>query len=213
VAEKYVAYYRVSRRKQERSGLGLEAQREKISRFIADGDRALIAEYQDVQSGCKNDRVQLWQAIATAKKNGARLVIAKLDRFSRRVSFIASLMEESIGLTVANMPNATDFQLHIFAALAQEERRMIAERTKEALAAAKRRNVKLGANGKALAIANRQRAEEFAASIMPIIAAIGFGNSYSAIAVALNRMGLRTLKGKSFAAQTVKNIFARYNDL
>lgn len=90
---------------------------------------------------------------------------------------------------------------------------MIAERTKEALAAAKRRNVKLGANGKALAVANREKAEEFAASIMPVIASIGFGHSYSAIAVALNRMGLRTITGKQFAAQTVKNIIARYNDL
>lgn len=211
--ECYVAYYRVSTRKQARSGLGLDAQKEKIGRFIAEGNRRLLGEYQDIESGGNDDRVQLWTAIAAAKKDRARLLIARLDRFSRRVSFIASLMDDEIGLTVADMPNATDFQLHIFAALAQEERRLISERTKAALAQAKKRHVVLGANGKCLALANSHRADEFAAGLMPIIAAIGFEKSYEEIARTLNRMGRLTVNGRKFAAQTVKNVIARFNRL
>ncbi len=211
--EKYIAYYRVSTRKQGRSGLGLDAQKEKIRAFIADGKRALVGEYQDIESGRKDDRVQLWNAIAAAKKNGARLLIARLDRFSRRVSFIASLMDDHIGLTVADMPNATDFQLHIFAALAQEERRLVSERTRQALQQAKKRNVPLGVNGKALAASNRLNADEFAASLMQLIANIGLEKSYEQIARELNQLGVKTYRRKQFAAQTVKNVIARFNGL
>lgn len=211
--EKYIAYYRVSTRKQGRSGLGLDAQKEKIKGFIADGKRTLVGEYQDIESGRKDDRVQLWNAIAAAKKNGARLLIARLDRFSRRVSFIASLMDDNIGLTVADMPNATDFQLHIFAALAQEERRLVSERTRQALQQAKKRNVPLGVNGKALAASNRLTADEFATSLMQLIAKIGLEKSYEQIARELNQMGIKTYRRKQFAAQTVKNVIARFNGL
>jgi DNA invertase Pin-like site-specific DNA recombinase len=158
--EKYVAYYRVSTKGQARSGLGLAAQREIIERFIGD-ERVLIGEYEEIESGRKDKREILWTAIAHAKKEKAKLLIARLDRFSRRVSFIANLMEEGIGLTVAEMPTATDFQLHIFAALAQEERRLISERTKAALQQAKRRGVELGKNGKVLAERNREAKERF----------------------------------------------------
>ncbi len=209
--ESYVAYYRVSTRKQGRSGLGLDAQKELVSRFLADGSRTLLGEYQDIESGRKDDRVELWKAIVLAKKHKAKLLIARLDRFSRRVSFIASLMEEGIGLTVAEMPNATDFQLHIFAALAQEERRLISVRTKAALAQAKIRKVSLGRNGKVLAEANRLRADEFAEGLVRLISSIGLEKSYEEIARALNEMGITTFRGRKFAAQTVKNVIARFN--
>jgi len=156
--EKYVAYYRVSTKQQGKSGLGLAAQREIIGKFIGE-DKDLIEEYEEVESGKKDKREILWKAIAHAKREKAKLLIARLDRFSRRVSFIANLMEEGIGLTVAEMPTATDFQLHIFAALAQEERRLISERTKAALYQAKKRGVKLGKNGKVLAERNRERSD------------------------------------------------------
>ena len=156
--EKYVAYYRVSTKQQGKSGLGLAAQREIVGRFIGE-DRVLIGEYEEIESGRKDKREILWKAIAHAKREKAKLLIARLDRFSRRVSFIANLMEEGIGLTVAEMPTATDFQLHIFAALAQEERRLISERTKAALYQAKKRGVELGSNGKVLAERNRERSE------------------------------------------------------
>ena len=155
--EKYVAYYRVSTKGQARSGLGLAAQREIVGRFIGT-DKVLVSEYEEIESGRKDNREVLWTAIAHAKREKAKLLIARLDRFSRRVSFIANLMEEGIGLTVAEMPTATDFQLHIFAALAQEERRLISERTKAALQQAKKRGVELGKNGKVLAERNRENA-------------------------------------------------------
>jgi len=163
--EKYVAYYRVSTKGQARSGLGLAAQREIIERFIGN-DKNLIGEYEEIESGKKDKREILWTAIAHAKKEKAKLLIARLDRFSRRVSFIVNLMEEGIGLTVAEMPTATDFQLHIFAALAQEERRLISERTKAALQQAKKRGVELGKNGKVLAENNKEKKERFRAYLL-----------------------------------------------
>ena len=135
--ERYVAYMRVSTERQGRSGLGLAAQRNLIAKFV-EGHGELHGEFIEVESGKKNNRQVLWEAIKEAQKHKAKLVIARLDRFSRSVSFIAQVMEQGIGLTIAEMPTATDFQLHIFAALAQEERRLISVRTKAALQEAKR---------------------------------------------------------------------------
>jgi len=153
---RYVAYYRVSTKTQGKSGLGLAAQRDLIDRFIKTNGE-LVSEFVEIESGRNNNRDILWKAINHAKKIKARLVIAKLDRFSRRVSFISQLMEQGIGLTVAEMPNATDFQLHIFAALAQEERRLISERTKAALQQAKKQGKVLGKNGAILAQLKKKR--------------------------------------------------------
>ena len=131
----FVAYYRVSTERQGKSGLGLAAQKRKIEQFLTPPDQ-LIGEFCDIQSGRRDNRVELAKALALAKREAAKLIIARLDRFSRRVSFIANIMEQGISLCCAEMPNASDFQLHIFAALAQEERRLISERTKAALAEA-----------------------------------------------------------------------------
>ena len=153
----YVAYYRVSTAKQGRSGLGLAAQKDKIQKFSEERG-AVIAEFTEIESGRRDQRCVLWEAIEYAKQNDAKLVIARLDRFSRNVSFISKIMDEGIELTIAEMPDATTFQLHIFAALAQEERRLISERTKAALAQAKKRGVVLGRNGAVLAQRNRDLA-------------------------------------------------------
>ncbi len=202
---RYVAYFRVSTVKQGKSGLGLAAQHSLIERFLSDGDE-VIAEYVEIQSGKNDERAELWKAINHAKRNGAKLLIAKLDRFSRKVSFIASIMEQGIGLVVAEMPHATDFQLHIFAALAQEERRLISERTRNALAEAKRRGVVLGANGRCLAERNKNDAERFARTLMPFLQAlIASGASYSEIARALNSMNFRAPRGGAFSVQQAKN--------
>lgn len=210
---RYVAYFRVSTEKQGRSGLGLAAQRTSIERFLADGDE-IIAEYVEVHSGRKDNRTELWKAIDYAKRNKAKILIAKLDRFSRKVSFIARLMDEGIGLTIAEMPNATDFQLHIFAALAQEERRLISERTRRALAEAKRRGVELGKNGSVLAIKNRKAANQFAKFLGPEIHRLNSqGMSLSSMATELNERGLRTWRGRYFRPQTVKNILVRYSEI
>ncbi|RTL54150.1 MAG: recombinase family protein [Bradyrhizobiaceae bacterium] len=206
--ESYIAYYRVSTEKQGRSGLGLAAQQRKIAEFINDKN-TLLAEYCDIQSGRDDDRTQLHKALAMARREHAKLIIARLDRFSRRVSFIAQIMEQGIGLVCAEMPNASDFQLHIFAALAQEERRLISERTKAALAEAKRRGKTLGANGKFLAVENCRRADEFAKTFKLALPANYFTMSYSQIARRLNGDGLTTFRGRRFYAQTVKNYLKR----
>jgi len=158
--EQYVAYYRVSTAKQGKSGLGLAAQKEVVAKFIG-SQRELLEEYVEIESGRKDNREVLWKAISHAKRTKAKLVIARLDRFSRKVSFISNLMEQGIGLTVAEIPTATDFQLHIFAALAQEERRLISDRTRAALHQAKKRGVILGENGKVLAEVNKRKSQKY----------------------------------------------------
>ncbi|KAA9385703.1 DNA invertase [Neorhizobium galegae] len=207
---KYVAYYRVSTSKQQRSGLGLAAQQATIKSFLQPDDE-LLGEFVEAVSGKHDDREQLQQAIKSARKHDAKLVIAKLDRFSRKVSFIAKMMESDVGLVVADMPNATEFQLHIFAALAQEERRLISVRTRAALAQAKLRGVELGVNGKNLARENRKKAVRNASELRPVLP-IGWEiMSYSAIAKELNLRGAKTPQGSKFYPQTIKNLVSRLN--
>ena len=205
---KFIAYFRVSTERQGKSGLGLAAQQRKIVEFVASGG-TLIAEFCDVQSGKDDSRVELQKAIHMAKRENAKIVIARLDRFSRRVSFIASILDQGIGLVCAEMPSATDFQLHIFAALAQEERRLISERTKAALAEAKRRGKILGANGRNLAAKNRRAADEFASQLREKLNVDLFRRSYSEIARHLNDAGITTATGRKFYPQTVKNYLNR----
>jgi DNA invertase Pin-like site-specific DNA recombinase len=205
---KFVAYYRVSTDRQGRSGLGLGAQRTKVSTYV-EGYGTLIAEFCDIRSGRDNDRTELQKALATAKRENAKIVIARLDRFSRRVSFIANILEQRIGLVCAEMPNASDFQLHIFAALAQEERRLISERTKAALVEAKRRGTILGGNGRNLAAKNRKAADDFSVSLRAKLDAGLMGRSYSEIARHLNGAGITTVTGRRFYPQTVKNYLKR----
>lgn len=208
---RYVAYYRVSTASQGRSGLGLAAQKARILEFLAPDDE-IIAEHVEVQSGRSDTRTELWKAIAVAKRQSAKMLIAKLDRFSRKVSFIAGIMEQGVALVVADMPNATDFQLHIFAALAQEERRMISDRTRSALAEAKKRGVRLGKNGAVLARRHRQRALDDARRLKPIIQPmIDAGQSYCAVARRLNELGIPTCRGGRFHPETAKNIIMRLN--
>jgi DNA invertase Pin-like site-specific DNA recombinase len=206
---RYVAYFRVSTASQGRSGLGLAAQRTKIDDFLEIGDE-VVAEFVEIQSGKSDTRTELWRAIAHAKKHSANILIAKLDRFSRKVSFIAGIMEQGIGLVVAEMPHATDFQLHIFAALAQEERRMISERTRNALAEAKRKGVRLGSNGAVLGALNRQKAIDFAQSLEQLVRPLVEANcSYSEIARHLNSLNIKSVTGSRFYPQTAKGVVCR----
>ena len=204
---KYVGYYRVSTKKQARSGLGLEAQQQMVRQF-AGTHGELVGEFIEVESGRNDQRSELAKAMIASKRAGASLLIARLDRFSRRVSFIASMMEKGVQLIVAEMPNATDFQLHIFAALAQEERRLISERTKAALAQAKRRGIALGKNGHVLAKTNKAMAAEFASQIRDILPGCWQSMSYSKLARNLNEAGLVTVNGNRFYPQTAKNLVA-----
>ncbi|MGY3147742.1 DNA invertase Pin-like site-specific DNA recombinase [Bradyrhizobium sp. USDA 3397] len=145
------------------------------------------------------------------ERKDAGIVIATLDRFSRRVSFIAVFLEQGIGPVCAEMPNAADFKLHMFAALAQEERRLISERTRAALVEAKRRRKILGSNGKNFVAKNCRAADEFASQFRAKLDADLLRQSYSEIARYLNDAGITTLTGRKFYPQTVKNYLTRAN--
>jgi DNA invertase Pin-like site-specific DNA recombinase len=143
-----VAYYRVSTAKQGRSGLGLDAQRAACEAFAAAQGLKILGEQIEVETGKGADaldrRPKLSAALAQAKKTGAAVLVAKLDRLSRNVHFISGLMQERVPFVVAELPSADPFLLHIYAALAEQERAMISKRTKDALRAAKKRGVVLG---------------------------------------------------------------------
>ncbi len=134
---KYVAYHRVSTAKQGASGLGLEAQRMAVEQFMARTSGTLVAEVQEIESGGKNDRPRLAEALTLCRVHGATLIIAKLDRLARNVHFISGLMEAGVDFVACDMPMANRLTIHVLAAVAEHEREMISARTKAALAAAK----------------------------------------------------------------------------
>jgi DNA invertase Pin-like site-specific DNA recombinase len=166
----FIAYYRVSTDRQGRSGLGLEAQRAAVGRYLAGIGGILMAEHTEVETGRRNDRPELAKALAACRKHKARLVIAKLDRLSRNVAFIATMMDAGVEFVACDNPHATRLTLHILAAVAEHEREMISARTKAALQAAKARGVRLGRNAERLASANRATALDRARQIEPVLA-------------------------------------------
>jgi DNA invertase Pin-like site-specific DNA recombinase len=133
----FVAYYRVSTDRQGRSGLGLEAQQRAVQSYLNGGDWFLVAELTEVETGKRIDRPELAKALALCRKHKAKLVIAKLDRLSRNLAFIATMMDSGVEFIAVDNPHANKLTLHILAAVAQHEREMIAERTKAALQAAR----------------------------------------------------------------------------
>lgn len=140
----YVAYYRVSTAKQGRSGLGLEAQKSAVQAFLIGNGGKVVAEYVEVESGRRRDRQELQRAINHARVTKSKLVIAKLDRLARNVSFTAALMDSGVEFICCDLPQANRFTIHVMAALAEMEAEMISTRTKAALAEAKRRGIQLG---------------------------------------------------------------------
>jgi DNA invertase Pin-like site-specific DNA recombinase len=141
---KLVAYERVSTARQGKSGLGLEAQRKAIEDYAATKGGTILARFTEVESGRKNDRPELEKALQLARITGATLVIAKLDRLSRNAAFLLTLRDAGVSFVACDMPEANDLTVGIMALVAQQEREAISRRTKEALAAAKARGVKLG---------------------------------------------------------------------
>jgi len=141
---KFIAYYRVSTKRQGRSGLGLEAQEAAVRDFLNGGNWRLVKEFTEIESGKRTDRPQLEKAFQACRVYGAKLIIAKLDRLARNVAFISNLMESGVEFEAVDFPQANRLTIHIMAAMAEHEAKMISERTKAALAAAKRRGVKLG---------------------------------------------------------------------
>jgi DNA invertase Pin-like site-specific DNA recombinase len=217
-----ISYLRVSTSKQGRSGLGIEAQREAIARFAATEGRELVAEFVEVETGKGGDtlerRPKLAEALSNARKAKAAVIVAKLCRLSRDVAFISGLMAQKVPFIVAELgADADSFMLHIYAALAEKERALIAERTKAALAQKKSRGEALGnrtnlqeAQAKGVAT-NRQAADAFAANVLPIVREIQAAGltTHRAIAHALNQRGVRTARGGDWHDSTVRNLIAR----
>ena len=140
----FVSYHRVSTARQGRSGLGLDAQRQAVANYLNGGTRSLLREFVEVESGKLNTRPELEQALHLCKVTGATLVIAKLDRLSRNAAFLLTLRDSGVQFVAADMPDANALTVGILALIAQHEREAISRRTREALAAAKRRGIKLG---------------------------------------------------------------------
>lgn len=215
--QRYVIYRRVSTKEQGRSGLGLEAQDRDIGLFL---ERFNVQPYEvletftDVLSGTDGDRPSLAAAIDLCRKTGATLLVSKLDRLSRKVSAIATLMEDKrVKFRVAQMPYADNFQLHIYAALAEQEREFISARTKAALAEAKARGTQLGGlrdktmrRNAAIQANATMRAEKVAGIVTPLRAA---GKPLREIADHLNRAGVATARGGRWQASQVKRVLDR----
>src|SRR5215469_2208941 len=213
---KFVAYFRVSTDRQGKSGLGLEAQREAVMNYLNGGNWQLVGEFTEVESGKRSDRPQLAAALAACKRHKAKLVIAKLDRLSRNLAFIAALMDSGVEFVAVVNPHANKLTVHILAAVAQHEREMIAQRTKDALAAAKARGTVLGnphlAAARDRAVASvKADADRFAKNVAPIIREIQSSGvaSHRGIAKSLNARGVATARGGQWTAVQVGSILRR----
>jgi DNA invertase Pin-like site-specific DNA recombinase len=191
---KVVAYYRVSTDRQGKSGLGLDAQRKAVVDYLDGGKWELVGEFTEIESGKRADRPQLEKAIAACKRHRARLIIAKLDRLSRNVAFIATLMERKVDFVCCDNPTATKFTIHILAAVAEFERDAISKRTKDALAAAKAKGKVLG-NYERIAKAKREATAARAETVRSMITETAHLSTHTA-AAELNGRGLMTVSGK-----------------
>jgi DNA invertase Pin-like site-specific DNA recombinase len=217
---KYVAYCRVSTNKQGASGLGLEAQQKAVADHLSGNDGELVAEYQDIESGGKDDRPELQKALRKCRLTGATLLIAKLDRLSRNRRFLLELADSSINFVCCDMPEANNFTVGLLACLADYERQLISERTKAALAAAKARGVKLGNPNLAdvrntdttkATAAKMAKASARNAEIREVIYELKdeYGDlSSRAIATRLNEAGYTTATGRPWHHQGVLRVLA-----
>ncbi len=216
---KHVAYYRVSTAKQGRSGLGLEAQQAAVRAYLNGGQWELAGEVVEVESGKRDDnRPQLQEALRLCRATGAKLIVAKLDRLSRNMAFIANLMDAGVDFEACDNPHATRFTLHLYAAIAEHERTLISERTKAALAAAKARGVALGGHRghvlpshKAAQVSAKVRSASASAKAADVRVSIDQARANGAsslreIAAALNANGITTPRGGAWAASQVKRV-------
>lgn len=208
---RYVSYYRVSTAKQGESGLGLEAQQASVRHFVSGRAGELLGEFTEVESGKLSSRPILLEAIALCRKRKAVLVIAKLDRLARNVAFVSSLMEAGIEFVAVDAPFANRLMVHILAAVAENEREQISQRTRAALAAAKARGVRLGAHGSVLAEQNKASAVLWAEGLRePLERSLASGNRVlEAHAAFLNAEGYSSREGGKFCASNVARIMRR----
>ena len=219
---RYIAYYRVSTIKQGHSGLGLEAQRTAVANYLK-GVCKPIEEHTDIESGTKkgNSREALNQAISSAKAHNAVLLIAKLDRLARNVRFITTLLESGVEFIACDMPHATKFTIHIFAALAEQEAEMISQRTSLALHEKKRRGFKLGKPenltlkaieaGKLVRQINAATNENNRKAGALIVSMKNAGKSFNRIMCEINELGFKTRNDCKFEWTQVKRLYDRYN--
>ena len=219
---KYVAYLRVSTQKQGYSGLGLEAQREIIHNYLH--DKIPISEYVEVESGRKSDRPKLKEALSQCRKEGAILIVAKLDRLARSVSFLSSLLESDVEIVFCDFPQANKMVLHIISAISQYEAELTAARTKAALQAKKARGFRLGNPEHLLdkheeAIQNSIKTCKAKAGSNPnnkraialLRTLVKEEHTYQEMAEILNREGFVSSQGCSFTKSTVYKLIKRYN--
>ena len=211
---KFVAYYRVSTAQQGHSGLGLDAQREAVMRYLSNGGWPPLAEFTEIETGkganALDRRPQLQAALAFARKHKATLIIAKLDRLARNVHFISGLIEQRVPIVAADMPDADITMLQIYAVMAEREARAIGERTRDALAAAKARGQVLGANGRVLADQNKAEAVDRLAPIADRLRAFkAEGLTLRRIADTLNADGIASPGGASWHPGNVQRALAR----
>lgn len=216
---KYISYYRVSTQKQGESELGLEAQKTSVKTFI-NNQNELIAEYEEVESGKKNNRLELLKAIEHCKITNSTLLIAKLDRLSRNVQFIYTLRDSNVNFICCDMPDANSVTIGILAVLAQEERERTSQRTKIALEELRKKGIKLGTPENLTLEARRK------GTLKVIQNAINNPNnkkataiivllrkeklSYRKIAAKLNADGFKTRRGKEFSASQVLILHDRF---
>jgi len=219
---KFISYLRVSTARQGASGLGLEAQREAVSRYLNGGNWTLVQEFVEVESGKRNDRPAVAEALRLCRLHKATLVIAKLDRLARNVHFISSLMESGVDFIACDFPEANRLTVHILAAVAEHEAAMISARTKAALAAAKARGVALGGQRGDLsrmatmaakgtrqsATVRQEAASKRRADLLPVIADLREkgATSLRELAMGLNSAGLVSARGGDWTATQVMRV-------
>ena len=203
---KYVVYRRVSTQRQGDSGLGLEAQTDAVNRFIQSSGGEIVAEMTEIESGKCNDRPILLEAIRQCQENGHTLLVAKLDRLTRNLHFVTTLQQTKVNFVAADNPHATPFLIHILVAVAEHERNLISQRTTAALAAAKRRGVKLGNPHYRTAIPKALEARQKIATernshlrkvVLDTMAKTGF-KKLAEVASCLNLRGIKTNHGCQF---------------
>lgn len=221
----YVTYYRVSTVRQGRSGLGLDAQRQAVTDFLAGVNGEVVSEFTEVESGKRADRPALTKALAACQMHRALLVVAKLDRLARDAHFLLGLKGAGVEFVCCDMPAANRLTVGIMAMVAEEEAEMISRRTKAALASAKARGATLGTPGN-LTPAARQRgaqrasqahteaADRYAALPAPTIADVktAGATSNTAVARALNERNIPTRRGGTWTATQVRRVLDRYSE-
>lgn len=221
--EAFVSYLRVSTERQGRSGLGLEGQRQAVASFLAGQRWRHVGEVVEIESGARDGRPRLAEALALCRLHGATLVIAKLDRLSRDAAFLLNLQKAGVRFVAADMPEANELVVGIMAVVAQAERHMISTRTKAALAAAKARGVRLGKpeNLRNRAVGQErgrhrqaQRANGRAADLAAVIMAAraSGASSLREIAAVLNGRGIPASRGGSWSAPQVRRVMQRLDE-